>query len=264
MANIQLQDLIQRGDVWRGQESLFRHHWKSSPFTSIVPNNNETTPIDFISPGSIHECSLELNNSTQKNTWYPPLQFIVSIISQTILQQKNNEKNLIIWVGKKCWPSPYLLNTFLNTEGSCSWINSCLFIDAQNRNQRLLATIQNLRAKSVLAVVTDGSGFNFLDSRKLQLAGQQGSSLGFILKPPWELEQPSTAHTKWLLQPIVTANKCFAWAVSLIKARGLLTSTSWNIELSTNIYEANTLHISSNVVDRPEEKEISQIKTLAA
>lgn len=260
-----VKDLISQGAIWYARKPEFNDKISHSYFHSeTVSDSHLESPFRLFSPAGIHEISLELSELTPSPLgWAPPLQFTVKVLEHLISTNKTPEKSFIVWISKKCWPSSFLLSQ-LSANINFSTKISHLFIDAKNKNKRQMAAIHNLRSNFVLAVICDGSGFKFVETRKLQLAANKGTSLGIIIKPPWEQEVASAAITKWKVKPTPTTMETFNWQLTLTKARGLLEEKNWKIELNTNLYEKDSLYIFTDTSRRPKKTETVEIQKFAA
>lgn len=137
----------------------------------------------------------------------------------------------IAWVGKRCFPTPELLAATLGGSGESEDLpppalhprrkgssprregshgsrraggeHRCLFIDPPDTKGRLWAIERLLRSPAVGIVVGDGSAFSLIATRKLQLAARVGGGTAFLARPPWELSTLSTAHTRWVVKPVI-------------------------------------------------------------
>ena len=225
-----LQKLQEKGLVWTSSRPT-EVDARLSRACLGVSEIDERLPLHGLPAGQIHEWALQ-NNFTNKQhtTWLPPLTILAHILAYSLGKKMLYKKNLshpplIIWVGKKCWPSPYLLQkTFKQTEWN--WESNCLFIDPPNKEKRLWTLVQTLRSAAVLAVVGDTSGFSATASRRLQLAAEHGNTLGMMTRPPWELEGNSSAYSKWLLCSTPSKEEQLCWKLTAVRVRGSFQAVS--------------------------------------
>lgn len=249
--------LLSDGSVWRPSvvslpenltENLRRESFFpriSSPFGISTIDN--ALPHGGLKFGALHEWTLEDSLSKKSSyTWHPPLMLIAHILKsalQNLSAEQRSEKHFLVWVGRKSWPTPSVLEKYLGGLG-INWRTHCLFVDPPDKNKRLLSIAQALRAKSVLAVIADGHGINFTASRRLHLAAKNNNSLGLILRPPWEINATSAAYTKWHLSPLAAASgspsakASQAWSLELLRARGSGMPLRWELCLGEHGFEA--------------------------
>lgn len=185
-----------------------------------------------VSLGALHEwCSSE-QTSRSKEILHPPFLILGSLLrnAQKLFPEPSS-KQLILWIGRRCWPTPYLLE-HLFTDSNFAWRERSLFIDPRNDTHRLLATQTALASPGVLAVIVDGTRLSLTATRRLQLAAKQGNSLGCLIRPERELSLVSCAQTKWRISPFASPSAPQAyqevqWKLELLRARGIATPLSW-------------------------------------
>lgn len=259
-----LQKLLSSRAVWVGSKAPIHLSPTKRPKTSFgIPTIDAQLPEQQLSPGQIHELSLDhpLGNRA-KGSWFPPL-FILAPIIRNVLHQVSGE--YVVWIGKRCWPAPPFLERLLlpqqdqnlqdtnlqditSHEPISHWLPRLLFIDATSPRQRLSATIDSLRCPCVAAVIADGSSLDMTATRRLQLAAQRGSSLGLLLRPPWEIERPSAAATRWRISPQPSPSFSLQWKLELLRCKGGNAPLIWFVETAKN--ETNSLCASSQPADR--------------
>jgi len=241
-----LQLLLQSGSLWLGE--------KTSSTDLLSEKNSTQTAAPFLIPeidlvldgglalGQIHEWrSFFLDKSVQTKTLIPPHLILCSLF-RNLLQQDSasNSKKVIIWIGKECWPSVHLLN-LLCQNLDYDWQRQVLLIDPQSKQERLSAFRSCLSSKAVLATVGDASSFNLIATRQLQFAARTGGGMGILLRREESSGLP--AYTKWVVEPalahppssplkgIRALSSIVSWNLSLLKAPGLTTPQTWEIEL---------------------------------
>ena len=256
-----LQLLLQSGSLWLGE--------KTGSTDLLSKKNSTQTAAPFLIPeidlvldgglalGQIHEWrSFFLDKSVQTKTLIPPHLILCSLF-RNLLQQDSasNSKKVIIWIGKECWPSVHLLN-LLCQNLDYDWQRQVLLIDPQSKQERLSAFRSCLSSKAVLATVGDASSFNLIATRQLQFAARTGGGMGILLRREESSGLP--AYTKWIVEPalaqpalahptlahptlahppssplkgIRALSSIVSWNLSLLKAPGLTTPQTWEIEL---------------------------------
>jgi hypothetical protein len=104
-----------------------------------------------------------------------------------------------------------------------------VFLKPRSKDKTLWSIIQLLRSPATLAVIADGSGLNLIATRRIQLAAQKQNALCFLIRPPWEMASPSTAQTKWKVQPQKSEAE-ERWDLELLSAKGLPAPLHWELE----------------------------------
>ena len=190
--------------------------------------------------GAIHEWTLENSiNLKERNQWQPPLFIFANIIHQVISDLSAGKALLkgnsqIFWIGRRCWPTPIVLETALPEElpkdQQCAWKDRCCFIDPADSKQRLSALIAALRSKAVVLVIADGSKLDAQALRRAQLAAAEGQTLCLLARPAWEFAPHSVAKTRWKIRATPSPTKYPRWSVELLRARGLSAPQAWELE----------------------------------
>lgn len=157
----------------------------------------------------------------------------------------------IFWIGKECWPSPYVLYRYFP---SSLLLKSCIFIDAEADTEKLSLLDIILRSPATFAVTTHLKKLSIAQSKRLSLAiNSQNTSHGrfaFICRPPNAESSLSTAHTRWRLSPLsltprdssLRANlhhelPPLAWKLTLLKQKGPQSRIrEWDLLLRENIF----------------------------
>ncbi len=249
-----LSQLLRKGLVWFGS-----NHWPSlanegqSPVVDFgVPSIDSLLPSRGLEFGALHEWSFETSSANKTLEWHPPLSIISVLLKRAIKlsasQESLKQKKLILWVGRKCWPTPHLLSSIFslpeNEQGFKESTSSLptkpfnlpsensIFLDPPDKQSRLWALIQGLRCSLTLSIIADGSGFSSVASRRIQLAAQKQNALILLCRPPWELGRPSSAQTKWLVSPLPSSEASPAWSLELIRSRGLSSPAKWVLQVT--------------------------------
>jgi hypothetical protein len=157
----------------------------------------------------------------------------------------------IFWVGKECWPSPYVLYRYFP---SSLLLKSCIFIDAEADTEKLSLLDIILRSPATFAVITHLKKLSMAQSKRLSLAiNSQSTSYGrfaFICRPPNEENSLSTAHTRWSVSPLHLTQRGsslrvnlyhelppLAWKLTLLKQKGPQSRIrKWDLLLRENIF----------------------------
>lgn len=237
-----------------------------------IPAVDCSLPEGGLSFGAIHEFSLHNSISSKSPyTWHPPLLISAALLRSCLslaIQPKAagdnfsqrefasiplwQRRHLIVWIGRRCWPVPYVLERAFNqqpqnknrtSQKKWRWQENCLFINPPDPSKRLWAITQTLRCPSVLGIVADGSGFNFVATRRLQIAAHKHNGFALLMRPAWEMSSTSAAHTRWRLTPVPgeerssvdkksVEDKKLCWSLELLKARGLPSPVTWLVECS--------------------------------
>ena len=249
-----LKSLFESGVLWFGTKPssvLFsdKRRTTGSLFQFSIEEIDSLLPHKGLSWGSIHEWALKDDLFAKTtNEWQPPILLATLLMRNAILSHlAPGERKFIAWVGRKCWPTPHMLEKIFPREkipdsetakpGSESkepftgfaWRDACLFFNAQDKEKRLLTILELFRCPAVVAVFADGSGFQLIAARRLQLAARRENALGILFRPPWEISNRSTAQTKWKLSPLPVSSS--SWSVELLCAKGLAAPLCWHVKI---------------------------------
>lgn len=228
-----LRRLIRDGQVWPAAKPSARVVQTDLCARFGVEQIDGALPCSGLPFGHIHEWSLEHQGSNQqKHLWFPPLFLISALLKNTLSSEKfisqitAKRKYIIAWVGRKCWPTPQMLQKIFSSPDNpldlWCWKEFCVFLNPRDKQERLWCIAEILRHRSILAVVADGSGLNSKYMRRLQLAAREGNSLGIFNRAPWELTEPSIANSRWNVVPKTNDLKELNWQLSLLRAKGAI------------------------------------------
>jgi protein ImuA len=137
-----------------------------------------------------------------------------------------------------------------------AWLQRCLFLDPLTDAERFWVIGEALRCGGIKVVVADGSGLTPTASRRLQLAAEAGGksgALGLLARPPWEMDGPSWATTRWQVRPQpATQAGAMAWAIELKRCRGRQPGPEvprqWTMEWTYQVFRGTSaLHLSPGV-----------------
>ena len=229
-----LVELISAGVIWPGNanecalgSAALHAHFEVAEIDSELPEHG-------LSCSAIHEFALA--DELPQKRWLAPLH-ILTVLLKSLYEKTPHEqtekqpRRIIIWVGKACWPTPHLLEQVFG-KFDRDWSGSCLFIDPPTADARLWSMQQVLQSPSVQAVVGDSSGFNFIASRRLQLAAGRGRALGLMVRPPWEMGKASAAQSRWRLTSCAEAADGPCWRLAALRVRGLMRELDWTVRWS--------------------------------
>lgn len=193
-------------------------------------------PYGGLSTGNIHEFfvgSLEPVHYLPT----PPL----GILSQITANAISTDSPLALWIGKNCWPSPFVLQACAASQHtmlqSCV-LQHCVFIDPPNHRLSLWATEAALRHGGIRIVISALRAPSFTTTRRLSLAAARGNSVGILIRSIKEQDCASTAHTRWIIRPVRSASAAPCWQVQLIQSKGPRPQKNeWVIEDKGGRYE---------------------------
>ncbi|MCC6954428.1 MAG: hypothetical protein IT290_09940 [Deltaproteobacteria bacterium] len=251
-------ELLAEGRIWRGEEpssSTEEKRSESGHLASVafdIPEIDSTLPAGGLSLHAIHEFAFSAPEITRnRKRWVAPC-FIPSLLVARKIQRSRS--GIALWIGRRCFPSPHVLEDIRRFLPGWEWGKRCFFIDPADKEQRLWSTIESLRSRGVGAIVADGSYIPFAASRRLQLAAGESNALFLLIRPPWEIEQPSVAQTKWRISSAVgppqRSNRAFVFSLELLRARGLGEGAKWMCEWKSGRYGSKSfVVVSSRTVD---------------
>ena len=119
----------------------------------------------------------------------------------------------VFWIGRGCRPYGRGLPRELARR------SVHLDIDAAADRLWALETVARCAAEPdapPLAILADGTGFDRVATRRLQLAARSPRVTLILLRPQPERDQLSTAGLRWLLQPIASGHAP-SWSVELLR-----------------------------------------------
>lgn len=167
---------------------------------------------------------------------------------------------LVLWIGRECWPTPYLLEHALQSVAVRSndaqqslhdQFSHAVFLNPPSPRLRLWAVELALRSPAVAAVIAPLTQLSFATTRKLALAAREGGGLGIIVRPYTEIAQRSAAWSKWRMQPAPTEGSDPRWQLSLCRLRNReMEKVEWLIESRYEEGKALSLHLLPSMVSR--------------
>ncbi len=208
-------------------------------------------PHKGLALGVIHEwiglCGDDGLSSKAETYWTPPLSLLLQVAgAATSLGDSAGS----IWIGHRVWP--YVPSLF-QTHG-VPGLDRSVFVRAGSVVDRLWACDLALRS-GVAAVVVDGSGFNLIATRRLQLAAEAGAALCLLARPPWERFELSAAATRWLVSNRASSSMMRRWTVELLRCKGMQPAAHatrvWVLERDR---ATRRLRVAIDILDRPREE----------
>lgn len=207
-----------------------------------------------------HKPAPDQQRHRTRHHWRPPLTLMAHLAGQTVASTHHhtNERAprehagaLILWIGARCRPFWPMLARLSDMDQSCDLVHQSIFVSAQDSAERVWATDLALRCPAVAAVIVDAGGFKRAETRRLQLAAENGSALALLVRPPNEQRELTTASTRWFVahQPSSTRNP--QWTVRLLRCKGVRptveTAHAWLLEWA---HEAGAVRPLADVLDR--------------
>lgn len=182
-----------------------------------------TLPAGGLSVSAIHEFIVLPRSEGLRP--YPPCLIPAFLAQQAISFQINHtlkEAPFLVWIGRKCWPSIFLLQSLFASFFSTipDFISShCLFIDPPE--SRLHWTIETaLRSAAVSAVIADIGHCPAPLSRRFSLLAKYHSTTGFFIRPPAAANRRTFSSSTWLISPSPAFSRAPAWHLQLRHVRG--------------------------------------------
>ncbi|MCO6429364.1 MAG: hypothetical protein J5J00_00760 [Deltaproteobacteria bacterium] len=268
LTNSPLTTCLKDGRVWVAEspgitlpqvkESYSANFTERAPFKiSAIDNELQGGGIQC---GQLHEWfGATAWGTSSWDTSRPPLTILASLFGNLIsncTEERKGFSKVILWIGKECWPSPYLL---AQCHGSAlfhnSLLQSSLFIDPAGSESRKWCFETALRSPAVAAAVCYLKGVNLTLSRRFAIAAKMGGALGALIRPEKESGLASAAATRWIVRSVRSPTPHPRWELNLLKQKGKQPNrASWIIE--SHEEQKISLHIPSDVADqsRAEEK----------
>jgi hypothetical protein len=224
-----------------------------------LPEIDEAFPQHGLVCGAIHEWAFaDPVASTQKKRGskrisYPPCSLLALLAGNALRAAgENRSEKFVFWVGRSCWPTPYLLQQTMHP------ISRCIFIDPPDEKLRTWAVETALRSPAVAAVVAEFRSIRFALSCRLALAAEKGGALGLFIRNPKELALPSAAASRWKIAPLPSASLLPRFDLELLKCKGPQPlCTHWSVEVDygeNETHETLSLRVPSDVAVRTRSK----------
>lgn len=159
----------------------------------------------------------------RRGPWTPPVCVVVHLVWQAL--KAGSTSLWTVWIGRRCFPYP---NVLVRENGQDRrLLDRSIFVAPRDASGRLWAIDLALRSPAVGVVVADGSEFNMAASRRVQLVARDKGRLALLVRPAWERQKPSSAHSRWLLRRQlasggdVTLRVNPRWSVELLRCKGV-------------------------------------------
>jgi hypothetical protein len=235
-----------------------------APF--FIPEIDQHLPSGGVSFGATHDWFyLPPENTNPREV--PALCTVPAILcgnafkhtAQKAADRKFYCEKILLWVGKRCWPTPYILEEnlkFVHNGQRINLLPNCLFIDPPNKKLKNWAIEAALKSGAAATIVADCPFLNLIEAKRFLFAARSGNALALLIRNRSEMSLPSPAASAWGIAPIPSPSFNPRWRLSLLKAKGSRSSRSeWILEAGNpsedNNYEKISLHIPSELVDRP-------------
>lgn len=172
----------------------------------------------------------------RKSPGYEALLYPVSTIFSALLALqalKQSSTSLIIWIGKDCWPTPFILQALENNPAVFS---RCIFLNPPSRSLHLWAIESALRSPHAGMVAFSAQKISLRVSQRFSLAARSSGALGVLLSSPSRLTQLSAAHSRWQVRSSPSPNTTLRWSLELhaLKGAPMPPVNNWTVEFSVN------------------------------
>ena len=162
---------------------------------------------------------------------YSPLIIPVCLIAGNFKSGAAPSGGYIFWIGRKAWPSPFLLEQ----AGGGDFLSRCVFLDPADDKSLLWAIETALRCGAVSCVVAALKTLRFSTSRRFELAARNGNTLGFLLRSERGLKDNSAAATRWLVRPQPSPDSNPRFELGLLRQKGSgAAPLYWTVEFYTD------------------------------
>lgn len=252
-----LSELFSRGELWCGDLSHKAPTHLTSPSTTTIstgaPEIDRALPQGGLQLGATHEFFLQ--DPTQSNEL--PIT-IPTILARSLIEHTSTSDHspwnapsqgisplLFLWIGKRCWPTPFVLPK--------QHLAQCLFINPPSRELLLWAIDTALRSPSVKSLVADCRDVPPSLLRRFQFAARSSGATAFLLRPSTGNIPVSCAHSQWSISPSPSPHENPTWQLTLERAKGgLHQKVSWLVSAESE-YEGGekvSIRILSELVNR--------------
>lgn len=129
------------------------------------------------------------------SAWTPPLIMLIHLVRQVLNDQ--TFMRYAAWIGQRCIPYGGAL---IGSDGDRRLLERSIFIMAERPDDRLWAVDLALRCSAIGVVVADGSRFDMVATRRIQLVAKAHQTPALLVRPPWDVHELSAAQTRWLVR----------------------------------------------------------------
>jgi hypothetical protein len=208
------------------------------PLISVTHNTTNDSLLPLVSTislkrGAIHE--FIYNDPLQPNATPVSLASVIAVnahlsLSQNRLRDRDTlHRNLttphlsIIWIGKRCWPTPFALDALTPLQSPYRDLNgtlkSSLFIDTTSDKETLWAIENALTNRSIQLVIADCPKISPSTSQRLALLADRNNRTAILLRAVGDLHSRSFAHSRWELTPTPSNNSSPSWLLTLHRVK---------------------------------------------
>lgn len=142
----------------------------------------------------------------------------------------------IIWIGKHCWPSPFLLNALdtPETPPTQQLLQCSLFIDPPNNASILWAIETCLRSRAVHLVIAACPRVSRSTTQRLAYVARTNNTTALLLRAASDIAAPTYATSRWCITPTPSSQDAARWELHLLKLTGVPhQKLSWIVELQS-------------------------------
>ena len=287
-ASDHLKELFTQGSIWQAQVdanspkklpadeqvvSIFEavgaaHPPAQSAVGFGLAELDKVFPQGGLAGGAIHEWAMTWATAASKKKEgkdYPPCS-LLALLAGNALRASCRETpattpdKFVFWIGRACWPTPYLLQQTIRP------ISRCIFIDPPDEKLRAWAVETALRSPAVAAVIAEFKSIRFALSRRFTLAAERGGALGLFIRNAKDLALPSAAASRWQIAPLPSSSLFPRFELELLKCKGQQPlRRHWNVELAFGeSHEALSLRIPAAVAVRTDSQKEPHSREAAA
>ncbi len=219
----------------------------------------------FVNPTAERSPKTNGQKTKDKEQTYPPCS-LPALLAGNALRSfvkeptgKEADNKFVIWIGRTCWPTPYLLRQTIQHSGPLS---RCIFIDPPDEKLRAWAVETALRSHAVAAVIAEFKSIRFSLSRRFELAAEKGGTLGLFIRSPKDFSLPSAAASRWRITTTPSSSLLPRFELELVKCKGQQPELKrWIVELVEGDKDATlSLRIPSDVAIRTNQRQETEVR----
>jgi hypothetical protein len=139
-----------------------------------------------------------------------------------------------VWIGKRCWPSPFLLNALdtPDTAPTHRLLSRSLFIDPPNNASTLWAIETCLRSRAVHLVIAACPRVSRTTTQRLAYVARTNNTTALLLRAAADITAPTYATSRWCITPAPSLQDAAKWELRLLKLTGIPhQQLAWIVEL---------------------------------
>lgn len=162
-----------------------------------------------------------------------------------VWKQEKSWNRFFLWIGKECWPTPFLLAQLFPPETHSLVLQNSLFLHPQNQQDRLWTVDCALRSAASFSVAAFMPELTLAQSKRFTLALQKHPErprLALFFRPE---ARYTAAHSKWQATPIASPTNSPRWRIELSHQKGKQARVRcWEVELANEqVWENETLSL---------------------